>query len=297
MTDQTVASGAAVALDGSASSDPSGLSLAFHFVADLRRGGRALQRHRGAAHLHRSRGAGGSAIRGPRLLAPGERRLRQLDLHGDRQREPRRGGDERGSRRQRGAEPGGKVGGPGDARRQREQRPQRPPGTDHARLVTGSARLAAGHPKVYFAGIMGKKALQIKRTTVRTVRGTPLTENERSKLRSMAAYEGSPHHKRNPGDFGLTPPAAPRLDKTLCDEAGIFKRAVADTLLAKAIDRGLVSEAIAADGLPKQLWAVDDTGQVFEAMYGGSAPGRYHGYPIRRTDPLFDEVSKAWAER
>ena len=42
----------------------------------------------------------------------------------------------------------------------------------------------------------------------------------------------------------------------------------------------LVSEATASDGLPKQLWVVDEHGQVFEAMYGGSVAGRYHGYPI-----------------
>lgn len=40
-------------------------------------------------------------------------------------------------------------------------------------------------------------------------------------------YIGSPSHKRNPGDFGLAPPAQPRPDKTLCDEAGIFRVAEA----------------------------------------------------------------------
>ncbi len=161
----------------------------------------------------------------------------------------------------------------------------------------GPSFLAAGRRWGYHHAIMGKKALQVKKATARTLRGTPLTETERSWLRARATYEGSPHHKRSPGNFGLTPPCAPRPDKTLCDEAGVFQRSEADALLAKAIDRGVVSEATAADGLPKQLWAVDDDGRVFEAMYGGSIPGRYHGYPIRRADPLFDEVSKAWAKR
>lgn len=142
---------------------------------------------------------------------------------------------------------------------------------------------------------MGKKALQVKKATMRTIRRTRLSNDERRALRSVVTYEGSPHHKRNPGNFGLTPPAAPRLDKTLCDEARVFDRAVANQLLANAIERGLVSEAI-ADGFPKQLWAIDDAGQVFEAMYGGSVRGVYHGYPIRRTDPLFEEISKLWAE-
>jgi hypothetical protein len=143
---------------------------------------------------------------------------------------------------------------------------------------------------------MGKKALEAKRATERTIREAPLTDAERSRLRSEAAYEGSPYHKRNPGDFGLTPPAAPRPDKTLCDEARIFRKAVADELFARAIDRGLVSEATTAGGFPKQLWVVDDLGRVFELMYGGSRTGRYHGYPIRRVDPFFDALSKVWVE-
>lgn len=142
---------------------------------------------------------------------------------------------------------------------------------------------------------MGKTALEVKSATERRIRTTPLTDEERMALRSVAVYEGSPHHKRKPGDFGLTPPAAPRPDKTLCDEAGVFKRSVADGLFALALERGLVSEATAADGLPKQLWVVDEEGRVFEAMYGGSVRGRYHGYPIRRADPLFSAVTKAWA--
>jgi hypothetical protein len=44
------------------------------------------------------------------------------------------------------------------------------------------------------------------------------------------------------------------------------------------------------------MWVVDDHGQVFEAMYGGSRAGRYHGYPIRRSDPFFEKVFRAWAE-
>lgn len=48
---------------------------------------------------------------------------------------------------------------------------------------------------------------------------------------------------------------------------------------------------------PKQLWVVDEDGQVFEAMYGGSREGAYHGYPIRKTDPFFDEVHRTWKRR
>lgn len=109
-----------------------------------------------------------------------------------------------------------------------------------------------------------------------------------------ASTLASPLHKRNPGDFGLTPPASPRPDKTLCDEADVFARAAAADLLSKAIDGGLTSEAFNGTGFPKQLWVVSE-GRVFEAMQGGN--GAYHGYPIRRTDPFYDEVLRRWNEQ
>jgi hypothetical protein len=139
---------------------------------------------------------------------------------------------------------------------------------------------------------MGKRALQAKRAAQRRIRKTPLSPREREALVSEATYEGSPHHKRNPGDFGLNPPAAPRPDKTLCDEAGVFERRTAERLLQKGIENGVVSEATAAGDLPKQIWVVDERGRVFEAMHGSS--GCYHGYPIRDNDPLFEEVKKRW---
>jgi len=65
--------------------------------------------------------------------------------------------------------------------------------------------------------------------------------------------------------------------------------------LKRAIDGGLVSESAAAGRFPKQMWTVDDKGRVFEATYGGSKSGRYHGYPIRRSDPFFARVLQALA--
>jgi hypothetical protein len=129
------------------------------------------------------------------------------------------------------------------------------------------------------------------------MRATLLTATEREFLRKNGGYEGIAYHKRSPGDFGLIPPAAPRPDKTLCDEGGVTRREIADALLAQAIDGGLASEATGAQGFPKQLWVVAEDGQVFEAMYGGSKMGLCHGYPIRRSDPFFDEVVRAWERR
>lgn len=140
---------------------------------------------------------------------------------------------------------------------------------------------------------MGKRALDAKRAMLRKIRNAVLSQEER-RLLAEAAYEGHPHHKRNPGDFGLIPPSSPRPDKTLCDEAKVFRRADAEALFATATERGLVSEQTAANGWPKHLWLVDEDGRVFEATYGGSRPGRYHGYPIRKDDPFFEKVIEAW---
>ena len=53
----------------------------------------------------------------------------------------------------------------------------------------------------------------------------------RARLADAVQYGGNPEHKRNPGDFGLTPPASPRPDKTLCDTVELFERSEALRLL------------------------------------------------------------------
>ena len=45
-----------------------------------------------------------------------------------------------------------------------------------------------------------------------------------AKLASEAKYGGNPEHKRNPGDFGLTPPSGPRPGKSLCDSVKVFTK-------------------------------------------------------------------------
>lgn len=113
-------------------------------------------------------------------------------------------------------------------------------------------------------------------------------------LLPQVQYTGNPEHKRNPGDFGLEPPAAPRLGKTLCDGAGVYERGTAEALLHAGLRRGLVSER--ADGeFPQNVWAVDDSGQVFEAQLENRELGTYHGYPMPLSDPFRDEVLRRWS--
>ena len=122
-----------------------------------------------------------------------------------------------------------------------------------------------------------------------------LSEEGREALRARASYTGNSAHKRNPGDFGLTPPSSPRPHKTLCDDAGIFEKAAAQDLLEAGIRRGLVSSRFGARGtFPQNIWAVSDQGVAFEAQLENPAQGTYHGYPLPDTDPLKEQVLAWW---
>ena len=112
-------------------------------------------------------------------------------------------------------------------------------------------------------------------------------------LAARVRYGGNPEHKRNPGDFGLTPPARPRADKSKCDWAGIVERAVALRLLREGIRRGLVSEQ-RRGGYPQNVWALTNDGYPLEAQLENSVSGAYHGYPMPETDPFRDVVLEHW---
>src|ERR1700690_2373348 len=104
-------------------------------------------------------------------------------------------------------------------------------------------------------------------------------------------YTGNPEHKRNPGDFGLTPPSAPRPGKTLCDEVQVYSRAEALSLLLAGLQRGMFS-AQERDGWPQNVWAVTERGEPVEAQL--ESDGMYHGYPMAESDPFRQTVLKKW---
>ncbi|MDP2283860.1 MAG: hypothetical protein Q8L06_06945 [Pseudohongiella sp.] len=112
-------------------------------------------------------------------------------------------------------------------------------------------------------------------------------------LANNVQYGGNPEHKRNPGDFGLTPPSAPRAHKSLCDDCGVFKRANALGLLREGCRRGLVSTQTNGDW-PQNLWAVTEDGYPVEAQLENSEQGIYHGYPMPESDPFRDIVLSRW---
>ncbi len=113
-------------------------------------------------------------------------------------------------------------------------------------------------------------------------------------LAAVAQYGGNPEHKRNPGDFGLHPPSAPRPAKSLCDVAGIFQRSVAQALLSEGMRRGLVSQQ-ERNGWPQNIWAVASNGVPLEAQLENAEQGCYHGYPVPESDPFAQEILSRWA--
>ena len=115
----------------------------------------------------------------------------------------------------------------------------------------------------------------------------------REKLVVEVRYGGNPEHKRNPRDFGLTPPLRPRPDKTLCDDVAVTTRSQALGLLRQGVKKGLVSEQMRG-AYPQNIWAVTDEGQPLEAQLENAELGTYHGYPMSESDPFRDQVLDLW---
>ncbi|MEO5352837.1 MAG: hypothetical protein H7835_06455 [Magnetococcus sp. XQGC-1] len=137
-----------------------------------------------------------------------------------------------------------------------------------------------------------------KFNTKRRIRPAPKNDTERAYLKALAnrvGYGGNPEHKRNPGDFGLTPPSSPRPDKTLCDTAGIFTRAEAVTLLQEGVRKGLISTR-EENGWPHNVWAVTEQGMPLEGQLENAETGVYHGYPMPEADPFRYEVLSRWRD-
>lgn len=113
-----------------------------------------------------------------------------------------------------------------------------------------------------------------------------------SNLASQTQYGGNPEHKMNPGDFNLTPPSSPRSGKSLCDSVKVFTRKEALALLRQGIKNGLVSDRFTGLWPPKNVWSVMDDGIALEAQLELPEQGSYHGYPMQKTDPFYEEVIK-----
>jgi hypothetical protein len=113
------------------------------------------------------------------------------------------------------------------------------------------------------------------------------------RLAREVRYFGNGEHKKNPGDFGLSPPLGPRPGKTLCDGANILHHRVAFRLLREGIRRGLVSQQVRGN-YPQNVWAVTEDGIALEAQLDNRETGSYHGYPMREDDAFRKKVISKW---
>ena len=122
---------------------------------------------------------------------------------------------------------------------------------------------------------------------------TSAPNDDLADLAKRVKYTGSPYHKRNPGDFGLTPPSQPRQDKILCDITGITTVRESLRLLRRGVSKGLISEQTRG-GFPQNIWAVTEDGIPLEAQLENREKGTCHGYPMPMSDRFRDRVLRHW---
>ena len=115
----------------------------------------------------------------------------------------------------------------------------------------------------------------------------------RDDIADKVKYGGSPLHKKNPGNYGLTPPIQPRPHKTLCEGVNINSPEDATRLLRLGVDKGLVSEQKRGN-FPQNIWAVAEGGIPMEAQLDNQETGSYHGYPLSEGDPFREEILGKW---
>ncbi len=112
-----------------------------------------------------------------------------------------------------------------------------------------------------------------------------------SQLRKRLRYQGSPKHKRNPQTFGLPAFSGARGDATLCEHAAF---SAGDSgripfIMGRGVQAGLIGNCFEhgfEHGLPKTIWAVDQTGWIFEGKLTNITSGEYHGYPLLPGAPI-----------
>lgn len=128
----------------------------------------------------------------------------------------------------------------------------------------------------------------------RYIRESLPTEVERQEANKKFVYTGSPYHKRDPGDFNLTPPASPRPDKSLCDASPVRTKAEAQRLLSLAAQQGLWDRRT-LNGVPSIVWCVEDS-FVYEAQLENKELAQYHGYPLPSGDPYREKILQVYGE-
>lgn len=122
-----------------------------------------------------------------------------------------------------------------------------------------------------------------------------LSDAEKASLGKKIRYVGSGHHKRYPLDYGFER-VNPRPTKSMCDLVRKITLNEASSLLISGLESGLVSE-FGYGGVPKFIWSVDGSGEVYESKTDPSTLGDYHGYRLEEEDDMREHVRDIWKKR
>lgn len=109
------------------------------------------------------------------------------------------------------------------------------------------------------------------------------TDADRKVLGERLRYVGSGNHKLRPGDYGFVPSHNPRPSKSPCDSVRSILLDEASSLFRSGLRLGMLSRFDAGQ-VPKYVWAVDRTGEVYEAKTRPERETDYHGYRLGYDD-------------
>lgn len=125
-----------------------------------------------------------------------------------------------------------------------------------------------------------------------------LTATQREKLADMLVYVGSGHHKTKPADYGFEPPVNPRPWKSICDGLRVISVEEAKAIFRSGILKGMFSSFEYDSDVPKYVWAVDHSGEPYEAKISrGTNTSSYHGYRLEDDDDFRKKVLSEWSRR
>ena len=141
-----------------------------------------------------------------------------------------------------------------------------------------------------------RKPTERKENQNRRLESDPLRLARAAELSHAATYEGHGKHKRNTKGFPMSTPPSHHGDDSVCEAGDVSDWKAAVRLLKRGLKHGFVSD-FWRNGWPKHVWAVLPDGSVYEAKYGGSVEGAYHGYPLAESDTFADEIRDAWKEK
>lgn len=113
-----------------------------------------------------------------------------------------------------------------------------------------------------------------------------------ARLGSIAIYHGISKHKQDPLRFRLPLYTLRRGDETLCDAHANFEPTDMNkipAMLTRGIRAGLIGKHGNQD-IPSMLWVVSDPGWIFEARITNVGAADYHGYPVRPSEAIAEQV-------